>query len=181
MAKAKSTLFTAVKQSLGEHTQLAGVVSPTDLSFYTHEGTIVMRTKPKSVKPHSAKQQERTQAWKDADCMWRFMTSGQRALWTLLYNRAKESGLTIKTPRTKVVEETEPIKFKDMGQLSYFMSNALRYDLIDYLGNYLESEWQLVSIETEGENFVLTAKLTNPDQLAEALNLPQRTPIRGRM
>ena len=179
MAKVKSSLFNALQNPLREHSLDHASVSAVSCAFYTHGDTIVMRTKPKSP-PHTSDvhlaQQER---WKDADCMWKAMTPGQRTLWNNYYVQEYKAGRTLYTESTKAMQHAGGIPPHDMGQRTLFFSHALRLDLLDYLQNFLLSEWLIVAVTEQARTWLITAGLTNPPELNEATIFQEPKPVRG--
>ena len=180
MAKLKSRTFNAIQNPLAGRGHGKASMSALSTAFYTKADTIVMRTKPKSPSHTSETQLEQQERWKDGDCMWKGMTFGQRFLWGNFYYREQRAGRTIKTETTRETEAGQQIPHKDMGQMAFFMSHALRLDLLDYLGNYLLSEWLICSIVDNGDSWEVSVGLTNPDELTQATIFQERLPIRGR-
>ena len=180
MAKLKSKFFNAIQNPLAGRGHTRASLTALSTAFYTKGDTIVMRSKPKSPPHTSESQLAQQERWKDGDCMWRHMTIGQRILWGNFFYVEQRAGRTIKTETTKKTTATQQIPPKDMGQLAYFMSHALRLDLLDYLQDFLLSEWVVVSVTDAGDNWEVTVGLTNPYELTIATIFQERLPIRGR-
>ena len=179
MPKVKSKLFNAIQNPLAGRGHGEASKSGLSIAFYTHGNDIIMRTKPKSPPHTSAAQREQHVLWSDADCMYRGMTWGQRVLFNNYYVREREAGRTIYTGRTKLDEAGQQIPQLDMGRVAYFMSHALRLDLLNYLENFLKSSWLIVSLHDTGTSWELTAGLTNPAELTEAVIFQEKLPVRS--
>jgi len=179
MAKVKSKLFDAIHNPLAGRGHTRARLTGLNVGFYTHDGTIVMRAKPKSPPRTSEAQLHQQELWKDGDCMWKFMTLGQKILWGNFYAQEFRAGRTLKTEATKRTQAGQQIPAKDMGTVSLFMSHALRLDLLDYLQNFLLSWWEIYSIADTGTTWLVTAGLSNPPELTEASILQEPKPVRG--
>jgi len=107
------------------------------------------------------------------------MTWGQRILWGNYYAEEFKAGRTIKTETTSRTEANQQIPHKDMGSVAYFMSHALRLDLLDYLTQYLLSYWIVIEKADAGGYWQITAGLTNPPELTEATVFQEPKPVRG--
>lgn len=179
MAKVKSKFFNAIQNPLAGRGHGKASVSSLTTAFYTHGSDIIMRTKPKQPPHTSAVQLSQRELWTDADCMWKGKTWGQYELWWNYYVQEYEAGRTIYTGTTKLDEAGQQIPHKDMGKVAYFMNHALRLDLLDYIEDFLLSSWLIISLHDTGEAWDLTAGLTNPPELTEAVIFQERLPVRG--
>jgi hypothetical protein len=177
--KVKAGFITAIQSALFGHSQDHASVSGNTLAFYTTPDGIVMRTKPKQPHHTTAAQAAQNELWKDADCMYTGMTYGQSALWWNYYVSERISGRTKRTKSNAVQRGNQQIPPKDIGKQSLFMSRAMKLDLLDYLQDYLQSEWNIRSVVDTGEAWEVTASLTNPSELTEAIVYVERLPVRG--
>jgi len=177
VAKVKSKIFTAIQNPLAGRSHGEASESALTAAFYTTGDDIIMRTKPKSPPSPTPPIIEQQELWKDGDCMWKAKTWGQGVLWQNYYAAEYRAGRTIKTATTKTTTANQQIPPKDMGKVAYFMSHALRYDLLDYLLDFLESGWLVVSVEEKAEAWEVVVGLTNPNELTEAVIYQEPYPL----
>ena len=179
MPKVKAGFIVAIQNALFGHSRDHASVSGNTLAFYTTVDGIVMRTKPKQPHHTTAAQAAQNQLWKDADCMYAGMTYGQSTLWWNYYVSERRAGRTLRTKSNAVARGNQQIPPKDIGKQALFFSRAMKLNLVDYLDDYLLSSWQVRSIIDTGEAYEVTAGLTNPAELTEAILHVDRLPVRG--
>lgn len=179
MAKVKSKFFNALENPLAGHSKMHASVSGNSLAFYTTGGDIIARTKPKTVHRLNAVQLAQQVLWKDADCMWKHMTWGQKTLWNNYYYDEYRAGRTKQTAANRQAGDAKQIPPSDMGSYSFFMSRGLKFDLYQWLTLYMRDSWQVTSIIDTGDTIEVTASLVNPQELTEANVFPEHAPVRG--
>jgi hypothetical protein len=65
--------------------------------------------------------------------------------------------------------------------MSYFMSHGLQWDLIEYLGVFLNAQWYNYILEIGEDSFTVEIGLLTQPMLDAYLSNPERLPIRGRI
>jgi len=175
----KSPLKTATTGSTDARKRFFSGVFGLDLMFYMSRGKIVAKSKRTAQEKQRKILTAQQELWAECDCMWRNMSVGQRYLWSKYYHDQKKKSRTRLYEYAPEKRKRETFGKKEIGQLSFFMHKGLKYDLVDYLRDFLKADWEVEPVEVTSTHYLITARIKTQRRNEELTAVPERILLRG--
>jgi len=128
-------------------------------TFSKTKAGMVYKSRSRPTDAKSAKQLWQRQLYKDADCLWKSMTAGQRALWYSFNMRHPAWQAGSASEEGKPTLWTKQHVSKRLSARQNFMKRALLFNIEPFLSEYLNAMISIYDLSWQDDRLTATVKL----------------------
>jgi hypothetical protein len=136
----KATWVT-IQGPFGGHDRPEGKDAAIQAIFVNGPVWTTIKTRPKRRPSVTPLQELQRRDYSDCDCLWKARTPEQAEAWE------------------EYIKDYDLIKKEDLDSYRIFMKQCLKWNLVDYLEQYLYAVWRLISIKATWEGTTITVRM----------------------